>query len=239
MNYTLIYKSLIEKAQLRSDVSGYTEKHHIVPKSLGGSNAKSNLVELTPKEHYIAHMLLYKMHKGTSSELPMLRAWHCMCVNGDRNNRHTSRTYSIAREKYIASMEGRNHPRHNPTIYTFRRNNEVFTGTMVEFYSKYEYYQGRVSALAHQKIKSMDGWILERCNGIEIPKPVYNYFDSSGTNNGNKNTNILHLVHSSGIEFVGMMTEFNEVYKDQKVDLSALYNGRQKTSRGWKIIHIM
>lgn len=181
MNYPLIYNELIKKAQNRTSVSGYTEKHHIMPKSLGGSNSKDNLVDLTPKEHYIAHMLLYKIHKGTSSELPMLRAWHCMCVNGNRSNRHTSRTYSIAREKYIISMTGTNHPRHNSTIYTFKRNEELFTGTMVEFYSKYDYYQGRVSALAHQKIKSMDGWILASCDGIDVPMPKYNYADTTGT----------------------------------------------------------
>jgi 5-methylcytosine-specific restriction endonuclease McrA len=37
---------------------GYKEIHHILPKSLGGSNDKSNLVELTAREHYIVHMLI-------------------------------------------------------------------------------------------------------------------------------------------------------------------------------------
>jgi len=38
---------------------GY-EIHHIIPKSLGGSDNKENLVLLTAREHYIAHWLLYK-----------------------------------------------------------------------------------------------------------------------------------------------------------------------------------
>ncbi|MEX0597064.1 MAG: NUMOD3 domain-containing DNA-binding protein [Candidatus Paceibacterota bacterium] len=37
----------------------YTEKHHIFPVSIFGKNKK--IVRLTPKEHYIAHWLLYKI----------------------------------------------------------------------------------------------------------------------------------------------------------------------------------
>jgi hypothetical protein len=38
------------------------ERHHVIPKCLGGSNAKENMVALIPEEHYVAHQLLVKMH---------------------------------------------------------------------------------------------------------------------------------------------------------------------------------
>ena len=64
MNYAKIYNSLIEKAKPRgldkSQHEGYFEIHHIVPRSMGGSNAKDNLVMFTAREHFIAHMLLWK-----------------------------------------------------------------------------------------------------------------------------------------------------------------------------------
>lgn len=44
------YFNIISAAQLRSEAEGYFEKHHIIPKALGGSNRKENLVKLTPKE---------------------------------------------------------------------------------------------------------------------------------------------------------------------------------------------
>jgi 5-methylcytosine-specific restriction endonuclease McrA len=47
MNYRRQYELLIEKAQLRGSVDGYMERHHIVPRCMGGSNEKENLVELT------------------------------------------------------------------------------------------------------------------------------------------------------------------------------------------------
>ena len=40
-----------------------TENHHVIPKSMGGENLDHNLVRLTPREHYIAHMLLYRIYE--------------------------------------------------------------------------------------------------------------------------------------------------------------------------------
>ena len=60
--YTNWYNSIIQLAnsrELSSDV--YTEKHHIIPRSLGGNNSKSNIVSLTAREHFICHLLLTKM----------------------------------------------------------------------------------------------------------------------------------------------------------------------------------
>jgi hypothetical protein len=59
MNYKKQYETLIHNAKERSVVNGITEVHHIIPRSEGGSNDKDNLVELTPKEHFVAHKLMY------------------------------------------------------------------------------------------------------------------------------------------------------------------------------------
>lgn len=66
MNYQKIYAALIDRAVGRS-IDGYFEKHHVVPKCLGGGNEKSNIVKLTAEEHFVAHQLLVKMnpnHRG-------------------------------------------------------------------------------------------------------------------------------------------------------------------------------
>ena len=65
MNYQKHYDLLIERAKTRI-LEGYTERHHIIPKCMGGSNKKDNLVKLTPEEHYVAHQLLVKMHPNHS-----------------------------------------------------------------------------------------------------------------------------------------------------------------------------
>lgn len=45
-------------------VSGYCEKHHILPRSLGGSDDASNLILLTARQHYVAHWILWKAYAG-------------------------------------------------------------------------------------------------------------------------------------------------------------------------------
>lgn len=66
MDYQKIYTSLVSKASNRK-TNDYTERHHIIPLCLGGTNQSENLVNLTPEEHYLAHQLLIKIypnHKG-------------------------------------------------------------------------------------------------------------------------------------------------------------------------------
>jgi hypothetical protein len=65
VNYQKIYNDLIGRAverQKLSTVLSNCEKHHILPKWLGGDNLKSNIVKLTCEEHFIAHQLLVKIY---------------------------------------------------------------------------------------------------------------------------------------------------------------------------------
>lgn len=62
MNYIRIYNELIHHALEREYPDCYFEKHHIIPKSMGGTD--DNIVNLTFKEHYIAHLLLAKIYGG-------------------------------------------------------------------------------------------------------------------------------------------------------------------------------
>lgn len=57
------YNRFIDRMKIQV-VNGYCEKHHILPRSLGGSDEASNLVLLTPRQHYIAHWMLWKIYGG-------------------------------------------------------------------------------------------------------------------------------------------------------------------------------
>jgi hypothetical protein len=63
--YTNWYNHIVSNAQSRilSDEI-YVERHHISPRSLGGNNKNLNIVKLTPREHFICHLLLTKMTNG-------------------------------------------------------------------------------------------------------------------------------------------------------------------------------
>ena len=92
--YTKWYSNIISNAQNR-DISGYTEKHHIIPKSLGGSNKQTNLVKLTAREHFICHRLLTKMVVGDAKS-KMWKSLYITQVQGIGQNRYkiTSRMYN-------------------------------------------------------------------------------------------------------------------------------------------------
>ena len=77
MDYQKHYNLLISRARNRV-VEGYTEKHHIVPRCIGGDDGNGNIVTLTAREHFIVHMLLCKFTKGEAKR-SMLYAFHCMC----------------------------------------------------------------------------------------------------------------------------------------------------------------
>ena len=98
MNYSTHYKSLIERAKIRS-LTGYKESHHIVPKCLGGTDDSANLVNLTAREHYIAHILLAKIHGGT--------LWHAVNLMG-RLKKYSNRQYEKARLEHSKLLSTQN-----------------------------------------------------------------------------------------------------------------------------------
>ena len=66
MNYIKIYNNLVSnKTHRKKGKDVYYESHHIIPKSLGGDNEKSNLVLLTSREHFVAHRLLTKIYPNS------------------------------------------------------------------------------------------------------------------------------------------------------------------------------
>jgi len=107
MNYQTIYNNLIDRALTRVS-QGYVEKHHIVPRCLGGTDAKENIVNLYPEEHYLAHLLLCKLNKRNSKLLyaAMNMTSGSMINNGKRNNK----AYGWLRRQYAESMSGDNNP---------------------------------------------------------------------------------------------------------------------------------
>lgn len=100
MNYQKVYDDLIAKCQARQSIDGYKERHHIIPKSLGGSNESSNLVDLTAREHFVAHFLLAKLHGGNQwSSIKRMRGNDGFYIN--------SHLYEIARREVAKEVSKR------------------------------------------------------------------------------------------------------------------------------------
>lgn len=63
MDYKRIYDDLIEYRRLHP-ADGYTENHHILPSAMGGPDTPENRAQLTGREHWVAHLLLWKIHQN-------------------------------------------------------------------------------------------------------------------------------------------------------------------------------
>ena len=102
--YWRIYKSIISRAESRC-LTEYAEQHHIVPKSLGGTNIAENLVKLTAREHYVAHLCLVKFTTGQDRQ-KMLNAVRLMSSSTNRYH-HNQRLYEHLKCEWAANLRGR------------------------------------------------------------------------------------------------------------------------------------
>jgi hypothetical protein len=98
MNYTKQYHFLIERAKTRT-LAGYKENHHIIPRCIGGTDDPTNLVNLTAREHYIAHIFLAKIYGG--------KLWHAVNMMG-RIKRYSNRHYEKARLEHSKLLSEQN-----------------------------------------------------------------------------------------------------------------------------------
>lgn len=107
MDYTKIYNSIIERAQNRK-LEGYSEKHHIMPKCIGGQDVKENIVELTAREHFLCHRLLCEIHPNQE------KLWYALWLMaiGKKKWNHrdpynfTSREYERIKLEFIQRKTG-------------------------------------------------------------------------------------------------------------------------------------
>ena len=86
MNYKEHYDRLMTRAKTRI-LEGYVEKHHIVPKCLGGTDDFTNIAVLTPEEHYIAHLLLVKIYPNDYKLVYSATMMACSNQHQKRNNK--------------------------------------------------------------------------------------------------------------------------------------------------------
>ena len=116
--YTKWYCQIVDRAQKRTKIRkeanklfGYSESHHILPKSLkmGGEKDKENIVFLTAREHFICHWLLIKMIREIEFKRKMAYALHKMLHSKNKfQNRYIpkSKTYELVRVEVNSKLTG-------------------------------------------------------------------------------------------------------------------------------------
>ena len=93
MNYQKIYEQIINRGKSRT-LEGYKERHHIIPRCMGGSDEADNLVDLTPEEHYLCHQLLVKMYPNNPSLI-----YAVVMMSGSIRGTVTNKLYSWCKRR--------------------------------------------------------------------------------------------------------------------------------------------
>ncbi len=113
MDYKRIYDNLMESRLLLKEdriklkkQGEYFEAHHIIPKSMGGEGNNGvhrhpNIVILTAREHYIAHALLWLIHRNR--EMATAFSFMCNAKKNKKINIKSSRMYEEVR-CYLSSV---------------------------------------------------------------------------------------------------------------------------------------
>lgn len=104
--YTKCYYQIISNAKTRIQPNDLFENHHIIPKSLGGTNDSHNVVKLTLREHFICHQLLIKMVESKHKSKMAFALWR-MCNSKKKYYKITSRIYANTKKLAKIALSNR------------------------------------------------------------------------------------------------------------------------------------
>ena len=99
--YYKYYFYIINRAKSRALLPNTKiEKHHIIPRSMGGTNDDHNIVKLSAREHFVCHRLLPKFTKDKARTKMLYAIWKmCHSTKARKESfKLTARTYSTIKE---------------------------------------------------------------------------------------------------------------------------------------------
>jgi hypothetical protein len=226
MDYKKIYTQIIERAKNRQ-LKNYKEKHHILPKCLGGLDVKENLVELTAREHFLCHMLLCEIYP---KEYKLKHALFLMAIGKQKVKEKTyvinSRTYERLKNEYSKMLLGKKH-----TQETINKKSK----SMLDVWNKKTKQE---TSKIGQKI-----WETRRKNGndkisSEQAKKISQSLKGRKITWDRKRNKIVMQYDLEGniIKEYESQNLASRETKIQQGDISACCNGKQKTAGGyvWK-----
>lgn len=101
------------------------ERHHILPRSLGGNDDSQNIAFITPREHFVCHWLLTKIYPSGEEHWKMINAFRMMRAENSNQQRYstkiTARVYENLKREYSKlqseKVTGKNNPMYGDKFY--------------------------------------------------------------------------------------------------------------------------
>jgi hypothetical protein len=102
MNYKKIYEEIIIKHGSKTKLDCYCEYHHIIPRCIGGSDDKDNMIYVKGRVHVLLHWILCKIYP---TDRKILQAFHAMTMINGHNNRTLNTNIIESARKYNAQSK--------------------------------------------------------------------------------------------------------------------------------------
>ena len=174
MDYERIYNEFIADRRTREAAliaSGeYCEKHHIIPRSMGGTDEADNLIALTFGDHLIAHYYYAKAVDTRS-------AWEAASMMAGRGKGGrfvlTAKMVKMAEEARVKFAEAKrgvavpafkawHDKKENKTVFKWehKETGEKFNGTIRQLSEKTGIATNKACEIAYGNVKSRNGWKL-------------------------------------------------------------------------------
>lgn len=229
MDYKRVYAEFIkDRREKEARLEGYSERHHIVPRALGGGDEVGNLIRLTAEDHFFAHLVLAKIHGG--------KMWSPIAymVSGQRKDYKpiiSRNRYGWAARALARSLSGENAHQYDWTIYVLEhKDGRRWSGTQAAMHSVLGLGKPLANLLIKRKIGSAKGWFHDG----ERPRKV-GRGSESGLNHHMADQRSHHFIHTSGAEFIGTRVEFRKARGISAKSVSLMVRGKQVLSYGWYI----
>ena len=144
----------------------YFERHHIIPRALGGDNRPNNLISLKASDHLLSHLLLAKIHGG----IMWLAVKAMLDFEPNRNkkyrkvtNKHLRNKYNWVRanvaKNYSERFSGQNSANSDKATYVLKNiSRESAAGNRTELISLTNLTRSAISALLLGSKDSYNGW---------------------------------------------------------------------------------
>lgn len=226
MDYARIYRDFIVDRRAR-DPGAVTERHHILPRSVGGSDDPSNLIDLAPADHFFAHLLLARIHGGRLWVPVVL--W-CGGSKGNWRARKSRKNYEWAARAAAKHASGKTAWQYDPTPHAIEhKDGRRIEADQMRLHELVGGTKSGLNLLLKGKIKSYLGWYPSG------RRPMDFGHGKAGNRHGQADQRIHHWTHVSGAEFKGTRVDFCEAHGVSKKSACLIVNGQQVISKGWTL----
>lgn len=206
MDYRKIYSAFIASRKSISHArDAYTEKHHIQPRSLGGSDDPENLVRLTARDHYFAHCCLAKIYGG--------KMWSALFAVASMAKTDSAARY-FSRRRMVEASRAKAARRRSEQMTELWRSGEFKRHRVYEPWSEER-------RLRHSEIFS----------GRAVPREVI----LKGMRTRAARLPVIRFIHEDGRSFTGTTTEFSRHSGVLKPMVNLLSRGRVNSASGWVV----